>query len=63
MARVSYQAVLEARAGTRSGRQPWAAGGGTLAAGAKLKVLDRSGEYVQVRDEQGNDGWVPANAL
>jgi hypothetical protein len=29
----------------------------------KLRVLRREGSYVEVRDEQGNEGWIGADAL
>ncbi|MBS1151462.1 MAG: hypothetical protein H6Q89_3160 [Myxococcaceae bacterium] len=38
-------------------------GGGSVAKGEKLKVLEKSGEFVRVRDQQGNEGYVPADAL
>ena len=38
-------------------------GGGSVAKGEKLKVLDKSGDFVRVRDQQGNEGYVPADAL
>jgi hypothetical protein len=31
--------------------------------GTRMKVLGRKGNQVQVRDEMGNEGWVPADAL
>ena len=30
---------------------------------SKLRVLGRKGGYANVRDDQGNEGWVPADAL
>jgi len=38
-------------------------GGGAVAKGQKLKVLEKSGDFVRVRDQQGNEGYVPADAL
>ena len=34
-----------------------------MKAGEKLKVLERKNDYAKVRDTQGNEGWVPAEAL
>lgn len=31
--------------------------------GEKLKLLEQQGDYARVRDTQGNEGWVPADAL
>lgn len=31
--------------------------------GEKLKLLEKKGDYAKVRDQQGNEGWVPADAL
>jgi hypothetical protein len=31
--------------------------------GTRMKVLQRKGDQVQVRDESGNEGWVPADSL
>src|SRR5438105_15627179 len=41
------------------------AAGGSLKepASSKVRVLGRKDGYVEVRDEQGNQGWVPAAAL
>ena len=39
------------------------AGDGSVAKGQKLKVLEKAGEFVRVRDQQGNEGYVPADAL
>ncbi len=39
------------------------AGSGTVAKGQKLKVLEKDGDFVRVRDQQGNEGYVPADAL
>lgn len=33
------------------------------AAGEKLKLLEKKGDFAKVRDQQGNEGWVPADAL
>jgi len=33
------------------------------AVGTKVRVLETKSGYAKVRDEQGNDGWVPADAL
>lgn len=30
---------------------------------SKLRVLGRKGGFANVRDDQGNEGWVPADAL
>ena len=38
-------------------------GGGAMPKGEKLKVLEKSGDFVKVRDQQGNEGYVPADAL
>lgn len=34
-----------------------------MKSGAKLKVLEQKAGYSRVRDQQGNEGWVPADAL
>jgi hypothetical protein len=34
-----------------------------VSAGAKLKVLNRKGDKVQVRDDAGNEGWMSSRAL
>ena len=34
-----------------------------MKAGEKLKVLERKNDDAKVRDTQGNEGWVPAEAL
>jgi hypothetical protein len=34
-----------------------------MKAGEKLKVLERKQDYTRVRDQQGNEGWVPSDAL
>ena len=39
------------------------AGAGMMSKGAKLKVLEKKGDFTRVRDQQGNDGWVPTDAL
>lgn len=39
------------------------AGGSTLKEGERLRVLEKKSDYVRVRDQQGNEGWVPASAL
>ncbi len=31
--------------------------------GTRMKVLGRKGDQVQIRDDRGNEGWVPADAL
>lgn len=38
-------------------------GSGSVEKGAKLKVLEKEGDFVRVRDQQGNEGYVPADAL
>jgi hypothetical protein len=35
----------------------------TKAKGERLRVLEKQNDYVRVRDEEGNEGWVPASAL
>lgn len=37
--------------------------GAKLERGEKLKVLEKQGDYARVRDQQGNEGWVPEDAL
>jgi hypothetical protein len=49
----SAPAVVEA-----SGR-----GAVTTAPTTKVRVLDRKGGYSRVRDNQGNEGWVPTDSL
>lgn len=39
------------------------AGGAAVAPGAALRELGRKDGYVQVRDDQGNEGWMPAAAI
>jgi hypothetical protein len=39
------------------------AGGASLGAGERLKVLQKQGDFTKVRDEQGNEGWVDSKAL
>jgi hypothetical protein len=39
------------------------AGGASLGAGERLKVLEKQGDFTKVRDEQGNEGWVDSKAL
>jgi hypothetical protein len=41
------------------------AGGGIAQgkAAAPMRVLQRQGKFVEVRDEQGNEGWVPEDSL
>jgi hypothetical protein len=34
-----------------------------MSSGEKLKVLERKDSYTKVRDQQGNEGWVPTDAL
>lgn len=36
---------------------------GEVQSGEKLKKLETKGDYTRVRDQQGNEGWVPASAL
>ena len=47
---------------TRSPRRR-SGGGGVINKGEKLKVLEKQGDFTKVRDQQGNDGWVPTDAL
>ncbi|MFL5347366.1 MAG: hypothetical protein ACJ8AT_21490 [Hyalangium sp.] len=35
----------------------------SLGTGARVKVLEKKANYARVRDEQGNEGWVEADAL
>jgi hypothetical protein len=35
----------------------------SLGKGARVKVLEKKDNYARVRDEQGNEGWVEADAL
>lgn len=37
--------------------------GATLSPDEKLKVLEENDGYARVRDQQGNEGWVPASTL
>ena len=43
--------------------QAMGAGSGVAARGAKLKVLEQKENFTRVRDQQGNEGWVPSDAL
>src|SRR5207302_3900463 len=38
-------------------------GASSVTRASKLRVLGRKGGYANVRDDQGNEGWVPADAL
>lgn len=38
-------------------------GASAIGKGQKLRVLEKEGDYVKVRDQQGNEGYVPASAL
>lgn len=38
-------------------------GTGALSKGQKLRVLEKKEDYTRVRDQQGNEGWVPNTAL
>jgi len=54
------------RSAPRSEAPPIAAPSGAAlsdAAAAKVRVLRREGAYLEVRDEQGNQGWVSAEAV
>ena len=42
---------------------PPATAAGPMKRGEKLKVLERKKDYTRVRDQQGNEGWVPTDAL
>jgi hypothetical protein len=35
----------------------------SLGTGAKVRVLEKKNDYVKVRDEEGNEGWVAEDAL
>lgn len=39
------------------------ASGPAVEPGERLKLLEKKGDYAKVRDQQGNEGWVPADAL
>lgn len=39
------------------------ASGSNVGAGEKLKPLEKKGDFTRVRDQQGNEGWVPNDAL
>lgn len=30
---------------------------------SRVRMLEKKGSYVKVRDEQGNEGWAPASAF
>src|SRR5205823_314181 len=65
-----YDGMLARRVELRSAPAP-AAEAVTAPSGAKMqdsanarvRVLQRAEKYVQVRDEQGNEGWVEVDAL
>ncbi len=38
-------------------------GGATKSSGERLKVLEKKSDFTRVRDQQGNEGWVPTDAL
>ena len=38
-------------------------GAGRMKQGEKLKVLEKKDDYSKVRDQQGNEGWVPSDAM
>ncbi len=33
-----------------------------MRSGSKLKVLEQQDAYTRVRDQQGNEGWVPSDS-
>jgi hypothetical protein len=39
------------------------AGSGSVSKGEKVRVLEKKGDFVKVRDAQGNEGYVPASAF
>lgn len=39
------------------------AGTGSLGKGEKVRVLEKKGDYLKVRDAQGNEGFVPTSAF
>ncbi len=58
--------AVQLQAGPSAGPPPAAtmgAGRGAIDKGEKLKVLEKKGDFTKVRDQQGNDGWVPTDAL
>jgi hypothetical protein len=38
-------------------------GASTVKPSKRVRVLGHSGRYAHVRDDEGNEGWVPADAL
>lgn len=46
-----------------SAPQVSSAGGAGVALQGSVRVLEKKGDFAHVRDDQGNDGWVPKDAL
>ena len=57
---------VQLRSAPESAAAPVAAASGASlsdAAASKVRVLQRKDGYVEVRDEQGNQGWVAAESV
>jgi hypothetical protein len=59
----AYNQTVRAGAQLRSDATALAPPVAAAAPGRAMKVLKRKGDQVQVRDDQGNEGWLPAEAL
>ncbi len=58
-----YKYRVRAPAPMKAEPKPTAAPVTTATAGVKLRVLEKRGDQVKVRDETGNEGWVAEDAL
>ncbi len=58
-----YNQTVRGHADMRSAPAATAAPVTREAQGTRMKILSRKGDQVQVRDEQGNEGWVSKDAL
>ena len=59
----STKRSLSLQAAPSAGAAPAATAPAPMKAGEKLKVLEKKQDYTRVRDQQGNEGWVPSDAL
>ena len=57
------EVTLQAAPATEAAPAPTMGSSATKARGEKLRVLEKKNDYVRVRDQEGNEGWVPASAL
>ncbi|MDP1829038.1 MAG: hypothetical protein Q8L48_37595 [Archangium sp.] len=59
----STKRSLTLQAAPMKAAPPAATAPAPMKAGEKLKVLEKKQDYTRVRDQQGNEGWVPSDAL